>query len=129
MELDEEKRKFTDCDKVREAIEKYQVEIAGDGRGVSKTPVIVRVHSKTVVDLTVVDLPGIVKVSSFVVFCFGNIKPLDIGWGDLDPWDGDDCSETLTPVAEKADQGNWMQTSHYHFCRFRWRWMVSLMTS
>lgn len=54
--------KYSDFDGARTVIERYQVEMAGDKKGISMEPIIVQVFSPNVVNLTVVDLPGIVKV-------------------------------------------------------------------
>ncbi|KAL5577046.1 hypothetical protein UlMin_018745 [Ulmus minor] len=49
-------------DKVAEAINTATEEIAGDGKGISKTPLTLTVKKESVPDLTMVDLPGIVRV-------------------------------------------------------------------
>lgn len=53
---------YTDFDEVRHAIEDLQVEMAGDKKGISMEPIILEVFFPNVIDLTVVNLPGIVKV-------------------------------------------------------------------
>lgn len=57
---------YTDFDEVRQAIEEMQVDMAGDKKGISMEPIILEVFSPNVINLTVVDLPGIVKVGSFL---------------------------------------------------------------
>ena len=47
---------------VTAAIEKYTDEIAGANKGVSSTPISLRVHSPNAPDLTLIDLPGITRV-------------------------------------------------------------------
>ena len=54
--------KFTDWDKVREEIELETVKLVGKNKGISSSPIIVKVYSPNVVDLNIVDLPGITKV-------------------------------------------------------------------
>jgi len=50
-------------DEVEGEIERRTEELAGTNKGISMTPIIIQVHSPDVTDLTVVDLPGVVKVS------------------------------------------------------------------
>jgi dynamin 1-like protein len=54
--------KFTDWDKVRGEIESETHKIAGKNKGISPVPIIVKVFSPNVVDLNIVDLPGITKI-------------------------------------------------------------------
>jgi hypothetical protein len=58
----QEAEKFTDFEKVRDEIEERTARLAKSGTGISPIPIIVKVFSPDVIDLTVVDLPGIVKV-------------------------------------------------------------------
>jgi replication fork clamp-binding protein CrfC len=53
---------FTDFDAVRKEIEDYTARLAGDGKGISNEPISMTIYSPHVVDLTLVDLPGITKV-------------------------------------------------------------------
>jgi len=53
---------YIDFDQVREAIEDYQVKMAGALTGISMDPIILEIFSTNVINLTVVDLPGIVKL-------------------------------------------------------------------
>ena len=53
---------FTDFDKVRAEIEKETNRVAGTNKGVSREPIGLRVFSPRVLNLTLVDLPGITKV-------------------------------------------------------------------
>ena len=55
-------KKFTSFDEVRRTIEVETDKIAGTNKSVSKEPIILRVHSKSVLNLTLVDLPGLTKV-------------------------------------------------------------------
>lgn len=54
--------KYFDFVKVKEEIENDTDRVAGRNKGISEQPIIVKVFSKNVVDLTLVDLPGIAKV-------------------------------------------------------------------
>ena len=53
---------FTDFDEIRKEIEAQTLRLAGDSKSVSNQPISLVIHSKSVVDLTLVDLPGITKV-------------------------------------------------------------------
>jgi len=54
--------KFTDWNRVRQEIESETQKVAGQNKGISAVPIIVKVFSPNVVDLNLVDLPGITKV-------------------------------------------------------------------
>ena len=58
----EDARKMTDFDAVRDEICRRTDELAGDGKGVTDAPILLTVCSPHVVDLTLVDLPGMTKV-------------------------------------------------------------------
>ena len=47
---------------VTRAIEKFTDDIAGNNKGVSSTPISLRVHGPDLPDLTLIDLPGITRV-------------------------------------------------------------------
>jgi hypothetical protein len=47
---------------IRKEIEAQTDKIAGTNKGVSDQPIFLTIHSQNVVDLTLVDLPGITKV-------------------------------------------------------------------
>ncbi|MDR3582220.1 MAG: dynamin family protein [Candidatus Pacebacteria bacterium] len=64
-------RVFNDFDLVRKEIEAETDRIAGKTKGVSPEPIILKIYSKSVLDLTLVDLPGLTKVPV-------NDQPLDI---------------------------------------------------
>ena len=57
-------RRFTDFEAVRKEIESETFRVAGQNKGVSKLPINLRIYSPNVLDLTLVDLPGLTKVSS-----------------------------------------------------------------
>jgi replication fork clamp-binding protein CrfC len=54
--------KYFDFTKVKEEIEVDTDRRAGKNKGISPEPIIVKIFSRTVVDLTLVDLPGMTKV-------------------------------------------------------------------
>ena len=54
--------KIEDFEKVKDLIERYTNEIAGDEKGILDKPIILTIYSKNVPDLSLVDLPGITKI-------------------------------------------------------------------
>ena len=54
--------KYFDFFKVKEEIEVDTERICGKGKDIAHTPIILKIYSKNVVDLTMVDLPGITKI-------------------------------------------------------------------
>lgn len=55
-------KKFTDFDEVRQEIEVETDRITGSNKGISAVPINLRVYSPNVLNLTLIDLPGITKV-------------------------------------------------------------------
>ena len=55
-------KKFTDFHEIRKEIEQETFRVAGQNKGVSKLPISLRIYSPNVLDLTLVDLPGLTKV-------------------------------------------------------------------
>nr|XP_040040633.1 dynamin-1-like [Gasterosteus aculeatus aculeatus] len=55
-------KKFTDFDEVRDEIEAETRRLTGSNKGISGVPISLRIHSPHVLNLTLVDLPGITKV-------------------------------------------------------------------
>ncbi|XP_029300762.1 dynamin-1a isoform X8 [Cottoperca gobio] len=55
-------KKFTDFDEVRQEIEGETERITGANKGISPVPINLRVYSPHVLNLTLVDLPGMTKV-------------------------------------------------------------------
>uniref|UniRef100_A0A3P8YBH9 dynamin GTPase n=1 Tax=Esox lucius TaxID=8010 RepID=A0A3P8YBH9_ESOLU len=55
-------KKFTDFDEVRAEIEAETDRITGQNKGISPVPINLRVYSPHVLNLTLVDLPGMTKV-------------------------------------------------------------------
>ena len=53
---------FTDFNEIRKEIEQETFRVAGQNKGISKLPISLRIHSPNVLDLTLVDLPGLTKV-------------------------------------------------------------------
>ena len=55
-------KKFTDFKEVRVEIERETERMAGQNKGISKSPIHLRIYSPQVLTLTLVDLPGITKI-------------------------------------------------------------------
>ncbi|PVG02040.1 putative DNM1-dynamin-related GTPase [Serendipita vermifera] len=55
-------RRFTDFAEVRKEIEAETFRVAGQNKGISKLPINLRIYSPNVLDLTLVDLPGLTKI-------------------------------------------------------------------
>uniref|UniRef100_A0A673M4E6 Dynamin-type G domain-containing protein n=1 Tax=Sinocyclocheilus rhinocerous TaxID=307959 RepID=A0A673M4E6_9TELE len=55
-------KKFTDFDEVRQEIEAETDRLTGQNKGISPVPISLRVYSPHVLNLTLVDLPGMTKV-------------------------------------------------------------------
>ncbi|KAG5285426.1 hypothetical protein AALO_G00003230 [Alosa alosa] len=55
-------KKFTDFDEVRQEIENETDRVTGANKGISPVPINLRVYSPHVLNLTLIDLPGITKV-------------------------------------------------------------------
>ncbi|XP_077053651.1 dynamin-2 isoform X1 [Siphateles boraxobius] len=56
-------RKFVDFDEVRLEIEAETERITGSNKGISSVPINLRVYSPNVLNLTLIDLPGMTKVA------------------------------------------------------------------
>ena len=61
-------KKFTDFAEIRKEIEQETFRVAGQNKGVSKLPISLRIYSPDVLDLTLVDLPGLTKVRWIIPF-------------------------------------------------------------
>ncbi|KDR80911.1 hypothetical protein GALMADRAFT_241433 [Galerina marginata CBS 339.88] len=55
-------KKFSDFHEIRKEIEQETFRVAGQNKGVSKLPISLRIYSPDVLDLTLVDLPGLTKI-------------------------------------------------------------------
>ena len=55
-------KRFTDFGEIRKEIEQETYRVAGQNKGVSKLPISLKLYSPNVLDLTLVDLPGLTKV-------------------------------------------------------------------
>lgn len=55
-------KKFTDFNEIRTEIENETNRIAGKNKGISSKPINLRIHSPNVLNLTLIDLPGITKI-------------------------------------------------------------------
>ncbi|KAI0091428.1 Dynamin central region-domain-containing protein [Irpex rosettiformis] len=55
-------KRFTEFDEIRKEIEQETFRVAGQNKGISKLPIHLRIYSPNVLDLTLVDLPGLTKI-------------------------------------------------------------------
>ncbi|XP_063056514.1 dynamin-1-like isoform X4 [Engraulis encrasicolus] len=55
-------RKITDFEEIRREIEEETERLTGANKGISPIPINLRIHSPNVLNLTLIDLPGITKV-------------------------------------------------------------------
>ena len=55
-------KRFTDFGDIRKEIEAETFRVAGQNKGISKLPINLKIYSPNVLDLTLVDLPGLTKV-------------------------------------------------------------------
>ncbi|KAL5531188.1 hypothetical protein ACEPAG_4064 [Sanghuangporus baumii] len=55
-------KKFTDFEDIRSEIEQETLRVAGQNKGISRLPISLRIYSPNVLDLTLVDLPGLTKI-------------------------------------------------------------------
>ncbi|KAF8515920.1 Dynamin central region-domain-containing protein [Gautieria morchelliformis] len=55
-------RRFTEFNEIRKEIETETFRVAGQNKGISKLPIHLRIYSPNVLDLTLVDLPGLTKI-------------------------------------------------------------------
>jgi len=55
-------RKYTDFDLVRKEIDNQTARLAGKDKGVTDKPIYLTISSPNVVDLTMVDLPGLTSL-------------------------------------------------------------------
>lgn len=69
-------KRFTDFAEVRKEIENETFRVAGQNKGVSKLPIHLKIYSPNVLNLTLVDLPGLTKVSRFSDIGHGPLTPL-----------------------------------------------------
>ncbi|CAB4483638.1 uncharacterized protein OCT59_019758 [Rhizophagus irregularis] len=55
-------QKFTDFGEIRREIETETARVAGQNKGISRSPINLKIYSPNVLNLTLVDLPGLTKV-------------------------------------------------------------------
>ncbi|KXJ05286.1 Dynamin-1-like protein, partial [Exaiptasia diaphana] len=55
-------KKFIDFDDIRDEIERETERVTGSNKGISNEPINLKIYSPKVVNLTLVDLPGVTKV-------------------------------------------------------------------
>lgn len=62
-------RRFTDFGDIKKEIENETLRVAGSNKGISRLPIHVKIFSERVLNLTLVDLPGLTKVRTDGVSC------------------------------------------------------------
>jgi len=65
-------RRFTDFGDVKREIENETTRVAGSNKGITRQPINLKIFSPYVLNLTLVDLPGLTKVHS--------LHPLEMGY-------------------------------------------------
>ncbi|ORX87270.1 dynamin-related protein [Basidiobolus meristosporus CBS 931.73] len=55
-------KRFSDLTEVRDEIEKETLRVAGTNKGISRIPIHLKIYSTKVLNLTLVDLPGLTKI-------------------------------------------------------------------
>lgn len=55
-------KRYFDFDEIRKEIEAETFRVAGQNKGISKLPINLKIYSPNVLDLTLVDLPGLTKI-------------------------------------------------------------------
>lgn len=55
-------KRYTDFEEVRSEIQSETFRVAGQNKGISKLPINLKIYSNNVVNLTLVDLPGLTKI-------------------------------------------------------------------
>lgn len=60
-------RRFTNFQDVKREIENETARIAGNNKGINRQPINLKIYSPHVLSLTLVDLPGLTKVSYLVL--------------------------------------------------------------
>jgi dynamin 1-like protein len=60
-------RRFTNFQDVKREIENETARIAGNNKGINRSPINLKIYSPHVLSLTLVDLPGLTKVRMFMV--------------------------------------------------------------
>ncbi|KIY64452.1 dynamin protein dnm1 [Cylindrobasidium torrendii FP15055 ss-10] len=55
-------KRFTDFNDIRKEIEQETFRVAGQNKGISKLAIFLKIYSPNVLDLTLVDLPGLTKI-------------------------------------------------------------------
>lgn len=72
---------FHDSNEIREEIENQTEVIAGGKKGISDTPINLRYYSPRVVNLTLVDLPGLTKVMLHIFYILNYYLSCILGCG------------------------------------------------
>lgn len=62
-------RRFFSFVDIRKEIETETLRVAGSNKGISRLPIHLKIYSERVLNLTLVDLPGLTKVSRLPALC------------------------------------------------------------
>lgn len=62
-------RRFTDFSDVKREIENETARVAGSNKGINRQPINLKIYSPHVLNLTLVDLPGLTKVGPLHHYC------------------------------------------------------------
>lgn len=62
-------RRFTDFGDVKREIENETSRVAGNNKGITRQPINLKIYSPHVLNLTLVDLPGLTKVPPALLDC------------------------------------------------------------
>ena len=74
-------KRFTDYNEIRKEIEQETFRVAGQNKGISKLPISLKIYSPDVLDLTLVDLPGLTKVCQWQCLLQVPLTLVDSSWG------------------------------------------------
>ena len=75
-------KRYSDFNDIRKEIEAETFRVAGQNKGISKLPIHLRIYSPNVLDLTLVDLPGLTKVRARFLVANAPILSLYVCGGD-----------------------------------------------
>lgn len=67
-------RRFTDFSDVKREIENETSRVAGTNKGINRQPINLKIYSPHVLNLTLVDLPGLTKVRQTGFFIISSVK-------------------------------------------------------
>ena len=65
--------KYTDFKEVQKEIERDTEKVAGGEKGISNLPIVVKVYSQNLINLSLIDLPGLTKVTRISI-CYSVLR-------------------------------------------------------